>query len=291
MSNQIQDLTIIIVLYQEKIELIKKCLNKIKNFKIIIIDNNNDKILRNKINSEFKIYKYILNEKNIGFTKAANMAINLCDTKYILNINADCLIEENAILELLSANQRYKNCFITAPIFYNYKNEIIQNSTTFSDKQIYPKWIKEKFDGDTCVDWVLGSAILFERKMMIELGMFDENLFLFFPDEDICKRALNKKKSTIQLTNVKATHVHGISKVNNHLKGIFLRNFHFTFDELYYFYKIDKHKEIFFQLKKKIPKYIFKTFTNTFLLRIDKATMYVSKILAYNKFKKFLKKS
>ena len=111
MSNPKNDLTIIIVLYQEKIELIKECLDKIKNFKIIIIDNDNNIILKNKINSEYKIQKYILNKKNIGFTKAANQGINLCDTKYILNINADCLIEENAILELLKANQKYKDCF------------------------------------------------------------------------------------------------------------------------------------------------------------------------------------
>ncbi len=38
MSNLINDITIIIVLYQEKLELIQSCLKNIKNFKIIIID-------------------------------------------------------------------------------------------------------------------------------------------------------------------------------------------------------------------------------------------------------------
>ncbi len=38
----IGDLTIIIVLYQEKFELIRACLKNIKNFKIIIIDNDNN---------------------------------------------------------------------------------------------------------------------------------------------------------------------------------------------------------------------------------------------------------
>ncbi len=289
MSDPKKDLTIIIVLYQERIELIKKCLEKIKNFKIIIIDNDNNLDLKNKISSEYKIYKYELNKKNIGFSKAANMAINMSDTKYILNINADCIIEENAILELLKINQKYNDCFITTPTFYNSNNEVIQNSATFSEKKIFPKWLKTKFDGDICVDWVLGSAILFEKEVMKDIGMFDENFFLFFLDEDICKRALNKKKSTIQLSNVSAIHVHGISKVKNRLKAIFLRNFNFTFDELYYFYKIKKHEKVYYSLKKKIPQYFIKTFLNILLLRLDKATIYVSKILAYNKFKKFIK--
>ena len=39
-------LTILLILYEENYELIKKCLDKIKNFKIIIIDNANDKDLK-----------------------------------------------------------------------------------------------------------------------------------------------------------------------------------------------------------------------------------------------------
>ena len=49
MSNLINDITIIIVLYQEKLELIQSCLKNIKNFKIIIIDNDNNLNVKNKI--------------------------------------------------------------------------------------------------------------------------------------------------------------------------------------------------------------------------------------------------
>ena len=41
---------------------------------------------------------------------------------------------------------------------------------------------------------------------MEEIGMFDNNLFLYFPDKDICRRGFSKKKSTIQLSKVKAIH-------------------------------------------------------------------------------------
>ena len=82
---------------QEKYELIRACLKNIKNFKIIIIDNDNNIKIKEKIISEFSIYKYILNKKNIGFSKAANMAVKLSDTKYVMNINADCLIKQDDI--------------------------------------------------------------------------------------------------------------------------------------------------------------------------------------------------
>ena len=106
-------------------------------------------------------------------------------------------------------------------------------------------------EGDVCVEAVLGSIILFKKKDILELGLFDENFFLYYLDFELCRRIINRKKSIIQIFDTKAQHVHGQLKVKNLLKRIFIRNYHFTFDELYYFFKINKHSEIFKNLKKK----------------------------------------
>ena len=65
-------LSILIILYEENFEIIEKCLSKISEFKIIIIDNANDQSLKDKIIKNFIIYKFFLNKKNIGFSIAAN---------------------------------------------------------------------------------------------------------------------------------------------------------------------------------------------------------------------------
>jgi len=285
----INNLTIVIVLYQEKLELIRACLKNIKNFKIIIVDNDNNIKVKEKIISEFLIHKYILNKKNIGFSKAANIAVKLVETKYVMNINADCLIKQDDILRLLLTNQADQNCFITSPTFYDSENKLSRNASNFSDKKILHN--NDYFDGDVCVDWVLGSAIVFEKKIFIEIGMFDENFFLYFLDEDICRRAFIKKKSTIQMSTVKAIHDHGLPKTKNFFKKIFLRNYHFTYDELYYHFKINNHNEIFNKLQKKIPNYFIKFLLNVFILKPGKATHYLSLILAFFQFKKFLIKN
>ena len=285
----INNLTIVIVLYQEKLELIRACLKIIKNFKIIIVDNDNNIEVKEKIISEFLIHKYILNKKNIGFSKAANIAVKLVETKYVMNINADCLIKQDDILRLLLTNQADQNCFITSPTFYDSENKLSRNASNFSDKKILHN--NDYFDGDVCVDWVLGSAIVFEKKIFIEIGMFDENFSLYFLDEDICRRAFIKKKSTIQMSTVKAIHDHGLPKTKNFFKKIFLRNYHFTYDELYYHFKINNHNEIFNKLQKKIPNYFIKFLLNVFILKPGKATHYLSLILAFFQFKKFLIKN
>ena len=72
---------------------------------------------------------------------------------------------------------------------------------------------------------------------------------------------------------------------------IFLRNYHFTYDELYYHFKINNHNEIFNKLQKKIPNYFIKFLLNVFILKPGKATHYLSLILAFFQFKKFLIKN
>ena len=125
---------------------------------------------------------------------------------------------------------------------------------------------------------------------MLEIGLYDENFFLYFLDDELCRRIRKRKKSVIQILNAKATHAHGQIKVRNLIKRTFLRHLNFTFDELYYFYKIKKHEKIFNELKKKIPKYFIKLVLNLTVLRINRVVYFLSKIIAYHKFKKLLKK-
>ena len=256
MKKLIDNLTVILVLYQEKEDVVIECLKNIKNFKIIIVDNDNDLALKKNILKDFEIYQYLTNEKNIGFTRAANIAINLAKTEYVLNLNADCIIEEKDIFNLILSHQKYKNCFITSPTLFSDKDKISYNAGTFSNKKLEREILL--FDGDVCVDWVLGSAILFKKKDIQELGMLDENYFLYFEDEDICIKARENKMSVIQVKNCIARHVHGKIKGRSKLKNIYLRNYNFTYDELYYYYKNYNQMDTYFGLKKKFFHIFFK---------------------------------
>jgi len=286
-SNEI---TIIVVLFEEKKELLFRCLQNIKNFKIIIVDNSGNSKLQSQVEDAFLIHRYILNKKNYGFSKAANQAIKLCDTDYILNINADCFIKEKDILSLIKAHQNYKNCFIVTPTFYNNNFEHAYNSDSFFEieKNLDKKILN--LEGDVCVDTVLGSAILFKRKDIIELGLFDENFFLYFLDIDLCRRVKQKNKSVIQVYNIKAEHRHGHSKVRNELKKTFLRSYHYTYDELYYYYKINKHHEKYNNLKKKLINYLVKSIFSLITLRFIQSVHFFSKIKAFYNFDRLIKK-
>ena len=286
MKDLYQNITITIVLYQENIITISNCLKNLINFKIVIIDNAGNVKLKKEIEKNFKIYKYIINKKNIGLSRATNQAIKQCNTEYILILAADCLIVEKNISVLLESHKKYNNCFITSPTYYDKKSNLSLNGGGLPEKN--PGMEALNLKGDVCVETIIDAAILFKRKDIIELGLYDENFFLYYSDFDLCRRILKKKKSIIQIFEAKAQHDHGEIKVKNFLKKIFIRHYNFTFDELYYFFKINNHYEKIKKLKKKMPKYIIKSIVNLFLLRFDKSVYYFSKILAFNKFKKLL---
>lgn len=282
------ELTITVVLFEEKKELLFKCLENIKNFKIIIIDNAGNSKLKSQVEKNFSIHKYILNKKNYGITKAINQAIKASNTEYILNINADCFIEEKDILILIKSHQNYNNCFIAAPTFYDDNLRLSYNSDSFQEKNLDIEILN--IEGNVCVDKVLCSAMLFKRQDIIELGLLDENFFLYFVDDDFCRMIKKINKSVVQIFDAKARHIHGKSKVKNVIKKTFLRNYHFTYDELYYYYKINKHDEKYGNLKKKIKSYLIKFIFNFIILKFSRSTYFFSKIKAFYDFKKFIEK-
>ena len=281
-----QKLSILIILYEENLEIINKCLEKIKDFKIIIIDNANNTSLKNEIIKKFKIYKYFLNKKNVGFSKAANQGIQACDTEYLLFLGADCLITYSGIEQLMLAKEKYKNCFLTSPTFYDHEGKLTYNGGPLHEDGAKNKVIKNS--GDICVDAVLTTTILFKVKDIIDIGLLDEEFFLYFLDDDLCRRIKKQSRSIIQIHDAKCIHQHGNLKVKNIYFKKFIREYNYFFDQLYYYFKINKHQNLINSFQKKLPKLFLKFFLKLITFQFLDVVKIFSKILAYYNFKKKL---
>ena len=282
-------LTVIILIYEENLNVIYECLKSVKNFKVIIIDNANNIKRRDKIQKDFKIDKYFLNKKNYGFSKAINIGIKNCSTDYLLILNPDCIISKKSIDILLENLEKYQNCFMTTPTLVNHNNKIEQNASMFPETCIPKEPIN--IHGDICCQSVLAAAMMCRTKEIIKIGLFDENFFLFYEDDDLCKRVRNLKKSIIQIYNAKAIHIHGQGKsIKSSLKKSFIINYNMTFSELYYLYKIGNHQQKLKALSNKIVSYIIKTIMNFLIFRFNKSIYYFSKALAFFKFTSMIKK-
>jgi N-acetylglucosaminyl-diphospho-decaprenol L-rhamnosyltransferase len=285
MKNKI---SIIILIFEENIDVIYKCLEQLKKFNIIIIDNLGNVERKNKIIKKFDIIKYFFNNKNLGFSKSINKGIKFCNTEYLLILNPDCIITESSIKILLEKLNRYEDSFLITPTFYTQNNEKTLNATMLPESGIYKSTLL--IDGDICCQSILAAAMFCRTEEIKKIGMFDENFFLFYEDDDLCRRVNKINRSIIQTSDAKAIHQHGEGKsIKNSFKRTFIINYNMTYSELYYFYKINKHHEKLKNLRKKIPKYIFKFILNLVILRLNKSIYFFSKVFAFIRFYFFSK--
>jgi len=231
------EITVLIVLYKETFDLISKTLEKLKPYRKIIIDNGCDMELKKKIKQFYEIENYVLNKINSGFSAGYNQAIKMCKTEFCLILGPDCIIEKKAIIKLQEAYKKYNNCFMVAPTSYNKNNDL-----TYTGGPLPENFSKDKIlnlSGDTCVQSVLGACMFVKTTDIINIEMFDENFFLYFSDDDLCRRIGRINKSIIQVYDAKCLHTHGIIKVTNKYLKTFIREYNFTHDILYYNYKIN----------------------------------------------------
>jgi len=279
-----KDITIVIVLYKETFELLSKTLTTINSFKKIIIDNDGNLELKKKIESQFAVDQYILNKKNNGFSAGYNQGIRLSKTKFTLVLGPDCTIKEQAIFTLIKKITENDNCFIVSPTSYDGYNNLTYTGGPLPENGETDIILNLK--GDTCVESALGACMLFRTKDLTENNLlFDENFFLYYSDYDLCRRIKKLNKSIIQVYEAKCIHNHGIIKVKNKYIKKFIREYNFTFDKYYYFFKINKHKDLINVYKKRIPLFVLRFFLKVLILDFLSAVELASKYFAYYRFK------
>ena len=50
-------------------------------------------------------------------------------------------------------------------------------------------------EGDICAEGISTAIILFKKEDILNIGLFNENFFIYFMDYDLCRRIRNIKKS------------------------------------------------------------------------------------------------
>ena len=142
--NFLENTTAIIVLYGENEKILGRNLDNLKNIKKIIIDNGGDKQLKKKIISKYNVEKYILNEKNIGYSAACNQGLRLSDSRFSLVINPDCIITEKNLKILCEKIDQYKDALIVSPTSYDSNKNLSFNGVPLIENQKISKLLDLK---------------------------------------------------------------------------------------------------------------------------------------------------
>ncbi|MDP4177086.1 MAG: glycosyltransferase family 2 protein [Bacillota bacterium] len=206
--------SIILVNWNTK-ELLKNCINSIIaetkkiSYEIIVVDNNSTDGSLEMIEKQF-IDKIVLikNHENRGFAAANNQALKIAKGQFILMLNSDTIVLDNAVektinylkndtriglagCKLLNADNTLQyscynfNSIIRAFLFKTKFIEFISKSTRYKYEGLITSF---DYNENIEVDYVCGAYMLFSREVYEKVGLLDENFFMYAEEADFCSR-------------------------------------------------------------------------------------------------------
>ena len=284
------EVTLIIVCYNSD-KLIEKNLDKLKNFKIILVDNSKSKKTFNLV-KDLPNIEYLRTSKNIGYGRANNLGVKKVKTPFIMILNPDILIDVNAIEVLYKKFHTYQNVGILAPSLYDTDNKRRSNGYTSRLKNNISKITLENknvAEGDCCYDFVVGCSFFMRKDFFLQIGGFDNDFFMYFEDNDLCDRVYKNNKYIIEIPDSKMIHMQGLSSNINLIQNIKLSLIH-KISECIYLKKNLTHSKLFLNLIIQSVDYFQRFIFNLFLFKIKKSFKNLLRIISILMFLTYLYK-
>lgn len=257
-------LSIIIVSYNTK-QLLADCIKSIEknlynfSYEIVVVDNNSADGSTDMLKAEYSHVKLIANNYNAGFAKANNQGLELCSGEYILLLNSDTIVLENALSILVDYMDSHSDTAICGPKLLNSDMTLqlpcrrgfprLINSVSyfsgisrlFPKSRIFSSYLMTYMDSGINheVDAVSGACLMVKRRILPEIGgLLDKAFFMHFEDIDLCYRAKKSGYKVYYVHNAEVIHLKGQSSKLRNL-GV-TRNF---FDSALQYFKMNYKKE------------------------------------------------
>lgn len=206
------DVSIIIVAWNVR-ELLGNCLRSVYRktmgiqFEVIYVDNGSVDGSVGMVQSDFPQTRIIENQDNKGFIKANNQGIEIAKGRYVLLLNSDTIVLDNVIARTVEFADTHPKaavvgCRVLNPDgtlqqscfrFYSAFNMVLMVlglSRAFPNNRIFGRKIYGGWDYNSVkeVDVVVGCFSLVRMAAIRQVGMMDEQFFVYGDDIDWCRR-------------------------------------------------------------------------------------------------------
>jgi hypothetical protein len=148
------------------------------------------------------------NAANLGFAAACNRAFAATDSPFVYLLNPDAEVRQGALVEIVAFLEAHPRCGIAGSRIYNLDGSVQEScgefdswSGAFLRSSAWGEWpVLRRFangaklrawdyESERRVDLVIGAAMVIRRKLLAEIGPFDERFFLYHEEVDFAKRA------------------------------------------------------------------------------------------------------
>ena len=198
---------------------------------VIVVDNASSDESLGSLNESAERLKVIRNDSNQGFACACNIGYQHANGKFILFLNPDSVLHDDAVAELVRVITKHKDAAICGPLLLGEDGEeqaggrrdIPSPWKVFCvlmslDKLMpsHPRFKSFNYAGKALpkqpctVDAVSGACMLVQRRDIESSGLFDEEYFLHFEDLELCMRMGRAGKTVWFVPGAVCVHAKGI---------------------------------------------------------------------------------
>lgn len=192
-------------------KLLQECLKSIftsrqrVDFEVLVVDNGSSDDSVSLVKRKFPQVRVIEAKENLGFSKGNNLGIKALNADYYLLLNSDTLVEQSVFDELITfAKENFLD--IASCKLLNPDRSFQANGGKFPFGLPLWSWlsgldflhpsIPSFHQGNPAyyrdIDWVGGTAMLIGKKLIDQIGLLDENIFMYAEDVEYCLRAKKK---------------------------------------------------------------------------------------------------
>ena len=223
MKLDLNNITFIIVSFKSE-NVIHSCLNSLPQIsKKIVIENSRNTKLKEELESKYDNIEVLINH-NLGMGASNNIGILRSKTQFAYILNPDTKLNVSTIDKLIEAADKIIDFAILSPLC---------SDSRFPNYKIYEK--KSNLNNNIIeVDTIDGFSMLI-NKSKFNNSFFDENIFLYLENDDICLRA---RKNNQKIYIVKNSLIDHLGASSSNIKDSYefnlLRNWHWMWSKFYY---------------------------------------------------------
>lgn len=178
------------------------------SYEVVVVDNNPHQRVRDWVQKEYPQVQLIVSERNTGFGGGMNIAMQHASGRYLFVFNPDIATFDRSFDQLVAYMDAHPDIGMLGPKLFNpdrslqfscyrfmkpcviaYRRIPILRSLSFAKREVDQYQMKEwAHDVVTDVDYLLGAAMFVRREAYQKVGGFDPNFFVYFEDQDWCRR-------------------------------------------------------------------------------------------------------
>ena len=200
-------LTIVIVSYNVR-SFVAQCLDSVQKasegldgVEVFVVDNASADDTVSYIGSHYPGVKLIANDDNLGFSRANNIAIRQAQGEYILLLNPDTIVAEPTLRECVSFMDAHPQAGGLGVRMHNADGSLAPESRRAMPspwvsclkmlgftKRYYMSHLSWQEPGR--IEVVSGAFFMLRRKALDQVGLLDEDFFMYGEDIDLSYRLL-----------------------------------------------------------------------------------------------------